>query len=115
MKKPSRTLPVLVTECCPPATHRRPRVAGQYVPLFKALGDETRIAIVALLAAVKGEICVCDIERHFELSQATISHHLKVLKDAGLVRGERRGTWVYYELDRQVLSLVEEAHGLLTK
>lgn len=69
-----------------------------FLPLFRALGDETRLEIVGLLAAAEKELCVCDIEQHFELAQPTISHHLRVLKEAQIVSAERRGTWVYYRL-----------------
>lgn len=69
---------------------------------------------MGLLAAGNGEeLCVCDIESHFELSQPTVSHHLKVLREAGLVGCERRGTWVYYWLDTQTAGLVGEFVGLL--
>ena len=98
--------------CCPPKRLRTPKKLAGLAPLFKALGDETRLAIVALLAAADGEVCVCDVERHFELSQPTISHHLKVLREAGLVRSERRGTWVYYELERRALAAVERLQAL---
>ena len=63
---------------------------------FKALADPTRVAIVNRLAA--GECCVCDLNAAFELSQPTISHHLRVLREAGLVESSRRGTWAYYRL-----------------
>ena len=65
--------------------------------VFKALADPTRVAIVNRLAAVD-EVCVCDLTSAFELSQPTISHHLRLLRDAGLVEAERRGTWAYYRL-----------------
>ena len=64
---------------------------------FKALADPTRVAIVNRLAAAP-EACVCDLTDAFSLSQPTISHHLKILRDAGLVEAERRGTWSYYRL-----------------
>jgi ArsR family transcriptional regulator, arsenate/arsenite/antimonite-responsive transcriptional repressor len=64
---------------------------------FKALGDPTRLAIVNQLAAAD-EVCVCHLVPNAGLSQPTISHHLKLLRDAGLVTSERRGTWAYYRL-----------------
>lgn len=71
--------------------------------MFKVLGDETRLEILGMLAAAKGELCVCEIEAHVKhLSQPTISHHLRLLREEGLVKAERRGTWVYYELDASV-------------
>jgi ArsR family transcriptional regulator len=89
------TIPVV---CCGPAT--RPLEADDAELLaarFKALADPTRISIVNRLAAAD-ECCVCDLTEAFELSQPTISHHLKVLRDAGLVESARRGTWAYYRL-----------------
>jgi len=100
--------------CCGPRAKVRARSTRPYAPLFKALADETRLEMLGLLAAAGNEICACDIEAHFELSQPTISHHLKILREAGLIRGERRGTWVYYELDRDALKLLPEFHALLT-
>ena len=87
-------LPVL---CCGPATPLlgAPQ-AESLAARFKALADPTRVAIVNRLA--QGECCVCDLNAAFDLSQPTISHHLKVLRDAGLVAATRRGTWAYYRL-----------------
>lgn len=64
---------------------------------FKALGDPTRVVIVNRLAGA-GEVCVCELVADFDLAQPTISHHLKILRDAGLVEARRRGTWAYYRL-----------------
>jgi ArsR family transcriptional regulator len=66
--------------------------------LFKALADPARVAILATLARAEQEVCVCDFTAGLELNQSTVSHHLRLLKDAGLVRSERRGTWGYYTL-----------------
>jgi ArsR family transcriptional regulator len=66
--------------------------------LFKALADPARVAIVATLARAAHEVCVCDFTAGLDLNQSTVSHHLKILKDAGLVISERRGTWGYYVL-----------------
>jgi ArsR family transcriptional regulator, arsenate/arsenite/antimonite-responsive transcriptional repressor len=66
---------------------------------MKALADPVRLRLLTLIAAQStGEACVCDLNGEFELSQGTISHHLKKLKDAGLIDGDRRGTWVYYRI-----------------
>ncbi|MBI3910235.1 MAG: winged helix-turn-helix transcriptional regulator [Armatimonadetes bacterium] len=95
--------------CTPPAPSRLgPEAAACCAHLFRALADETRLQILGLLAAAREALCVCDIEANFALSQPTISHHLKVLREAGLVRAERRGLWVYYSLDRQGLAAVVE-------
>ncbi|SNT39642.1 ArsR family transcriptional regulator [Rhodococcoides kyotonense] len=65
--------------------------------MFKALGDPVRLRLLSLVAShAGGEACVCDISGSFDVSQPTISHHLKVLREAGLLESERRGTWVYY-------------------
>ncbi|MDQ1181636.1 ArsR family transcriptional regulator [Rhodococcus sp. SORGH_AS 301] len=67
--------------------------------MFKALGDPVRLRLLSLIASHDGgEACVCDISGSFDLSQPTISHHLKVLRQAGLLGSERRGTWVYYRV-----------------
>ncbi len=65
--------------------------------MFKALGDPVRLRMLSLIASHEGgQCCVCEISPFFELSQPTISHHLKTLREAGLLDCERRGTWVYY-------------------
>jgi ArsR family transcriptional regulator, arsenate/arsenite/antimonite-responsive transcriptional repressor len=88
------TLPVL---CCGPNTPPLDPVESESLAArFKALADPTRVAIVNRLAV--GECCVCDLNAAFDLSQPTISHHLKVLRDAGLVESSRSGTWAYYRL-----------------
>jgi ArsR family transcriptional regulator len=71
--------------------------AGDLARMFKALGDPVRLRILSLVASHPGGgCCVCDISSAFEVSQPTISHHLKTLREAGLLDCERRGTWVYY-------------------
>jgi ArsR family transcriptional regulator, arsenate/arsenite/antimonite-responsive transcriptional repressor len=93
-----KTLSVLQRLCCGPDTPvMEPRAAEELAATFKALGDPTRVAIVNRLAAAP-EVCVCDLTAAFELSQPTISHHLRILRDAGLIEAERRGTWAYYRL-----------------
>jgi ArsR family transcriptional regulator len=90
-----KTLP-LASVCCAPGAPPLPRAERESLAArFKALGDPTRLAIVNCLAA-NGETCVCEFD--VGLSQPTISHHLRVLREAGLVTAERRGTWMYYEL-----------------
>jgi len=71
--------------------------AGALAPLFKALGDPVRLRLLSMIAAAPdGEVCVCELTGAFDLTGPTISHHLKVLREAGLVDADRRGTWVYY-------------------
>jgi ArsR family transcriptional regulator len=81
--------------------------------MFRALGDETRIRIVALLA--HGELCVCHLEKALDLSQPNASRQLGVLKHAGIVEARRDGTWVYYKLSEQTHKLVESQLGALVK
>ena len=72
---------------------------------YRALADPTRLLLLATLAAHDGgTACVCDLSVPLDLSQPTISHHLKVLREAGLVTSERRGTWVHYRLEREALA-----------
>jgi ArsR family transcriptional regulator, arsenate/arsenite/antimonite-responsive transcriptional repressor len=85
--------------CCPPiSADRMPaETAAVLAPAFKALGDPVRLQLMSMIAsALDGEICVCELTPAFELSGPTISHHLRTLREAGLVDAERRGTWVYY-------------------
>ena len=87
------------TGCCSPLV-REPLAADQAVELarvFKAMGDPVRLRLLSLIASHDGgEACVCDLSEVFELTGPTISHHLKVLREAGLITGDRRGTWIYY-------------------
>jgi ArsR family transcriptional regulator len=74
-------------------------------PAFKALGDPIRLQLLSQIAsAPQGETCVCDLDVGFDVSGPTISHHLKVLREAGLIEGERRGTWVYYSAVREKMA-----------
>lgn len=66
-------------------------------PLFKALGDPIRLGLLSMIAS-QPEACVCDLTGGFDVSGPTISHHLRILREAGLVDSERRGTWVYYRV-----------------
>jgi ArsR family transcriptional regulator len=95
-------LPVLQpTTCCSPIV-REPLGAADaksLAAMFKALGDPVRLRLLSLIASHEGgEACVCDLTGEFDVSQPTISHHLRVLREAGLIDCERRGTWVYYWL-----------------
>ena len=93
-----KTIARLPLLCCGPDTPPLDdRESESLAARFKALADPTRVAIVNRLAACE-ECCVCDLNDAFDLSQPTISHHLKVLRDAGLVEASRRGTWAYYRL-----------------
>src|SRR3954469_23650930 len=89
--------------CAPGAPALAPAQAAALAARFKALADPTRGALVNRLAGAP-EVCVCELTEEFELSQPTISHHLKKLRDAGLVAVERRGTWAYYRLEPEALA-----------
>jgi ArsR family transcriptional regulator, arsenate/arsenite/antimonite-responsive transcriptional repressor len=79
--------------------------AEQVAPLLKALADPVRLRLMSLVASHEGgEACVCDLTGAFDLSQPTISHHLKVLHDAGLLDREKRGVWVYYRARPEALA-----------
>jgi ArsR family transcriptional regulator len=101
------------TENCGPAVSTAPLDASQAAELargFTALADPVRLRLLSILAAApEGEVCVCHLVAPLEKSQPTISHHLKILSDAGLVRGDRRGKWVWYSLDRQRLADLQGA------
>lgn len=77
--------------------------AGPLARTYAALGDPTRLRLLDVLARHEGAVCVCDLVDAFGLSQPTISHHLRVLRSAGLVDGERRGVWTYHFLRRDTL------------
>jgi len=77
--------------------------------LFKALSDPARVAILATLARSEHEVCVCDFTSGLDLNQSTVSHHLRILKDAGLVESRRRGTWGYYSLADDARDRLEAA------
>ncbi|WP_067810199.1 ArsR/SmtB family transcription factor [Nocardia beijingensis] len=82
-----------------------PAAAIELAAVFKALSDPVRLRLLSLVASRGGgEACVCELSAGFELSQPTISHHLKVLREAGLLSSERRGSWVYYRIQPQTLA-----------
>jgi|GEM_PF-513511 len=96
----------VAASCCIPKAKSRSRSKDlkRFASLFRVLADETRLQIIGMLAAAKGELCVCEIEASIaHLSQPTISHHLKLLREEGLVTAERRGTWVYYRLGSELV------------
>ncbi|HEX6872915.1 MAG TPA: metalloregulator ArsR/SmtB family transcription factor [Micromonosporaceae bacterium] len=100
--------------CCPPISEESldTEQAVDMARMFKALGDPIRLRLLSrITSAAGGEICVCDITGDdFNVTGPTISHHLKTLRDAGLVEGERRGTWVYY---RPVTANLRQLSALL--
>jgi ArsR family transcriptional regulator, arsenate/arsenite/antimonite-responsive transcriptional repressor len=101
---------VSIQRCCPEAAIH-PADLSPEAGLFKALGDPARLTILATLARSPDEVCVCDFTSGLELNQSTVSHHLKILKDAGLVTAVRRGTWGYYSLHPDAPARLERALG----
>jgi ArsR family transcriptional regulator len=93
-------LPVLQSDCCPPGPSVEVDQAAceDYARRFKALADPARVALLARLAQAD-EVCVCHLVDGSGLAQPTVSHHLAILRRAGLVSCERRGTWAYYRLE----------------
>lgn len=97
--------------CCAPGAAPLPAKArAALADRFKALGDPTRVAIVNRLAGAD-EVCVCAFVNELELSQPTISHHLRILREAGLVEASRRGTWAYYRLVPNAIAELARALG----
>jgi len=106
-----KSIAVLPVVCCGPETEPlTPSERDELAARFKALADPTRVAIVNRLS-VADEVCVCNLTETFDLSQPTISHHLKVLRDAGLVEASRRGTWAYYRLVPEAIAALRGALG----
>jgi len=106
-----KSIAVLPAICCSPETEaltvpERNELAAR----FKALADPTRVAIINSLSAAD-EVCVCSLTDTFDLSQPTISHHLKILREAGLVESSRRGTWAYYRLVPEAIAALRGALG----
>lgn len=91
-----------VTCCGLATTPVTARDAERIAPMFKALGDPVRLRMASMIAAAP-ELCVCEISPAFDLSSGTISHHLRILREAGLVDCERRGTYVHYWIEPQAL------------
>jgi ArsR family transcriptional regulator, arsenate/arsenite/antimonite-responsive transcriptional repressor len=103
--------------CCSPLTAQplSQAQADQIAPLLKALADPVRLRLISLVASHQGgEACVCDLNDAFDLSQPTISHHLKVLHDAGLLDRDKRGVWAYYRIKTAALASVAALIGSAT-
>jgi len=101
-----------VVPCCSPVLAGRLTKAGadELAETFKAIADPARLRLLSFIAAQRsGEACVCYLTEPLELSQPTVSHHLKVLFDAGLLERERRGTWVYYRIVPARLAMLRDA------
>lgn len=116
---PTRTelpiTPVGIAACCSPLTGGvlDEGAAQQLARVFKALGDPTRVRLVSLIAAADGaEACICDLTDPVGLSQPTVSHHMKLLAEAGLVMREQRGKWAYYRLVEDTFDALRSAISL---
>ena len=99
--------PAETAACCAPLTDAPLTMdqAEQVAPLLKALADPVRLRLMSLVASHEGgEACICDLNDAFDLSQPTISHHMKVLHEAGLVDRDKRGVWVYYRASTDALA-----------
>jgi len=106
-----QALPVLPGLCCGPATAPlAPAEREALAARFKALADPARVAIVNRLAAAE-EVCVCDLNAALDLAQPTVSHHLRVLREAGLVESSRRGTWAFYRLVPEAIEQLRQTLG----
>ncbi len=109
-----RTAPPPAGECCTPLLHQ-PLTAAQAAGLariLKALADPTRLRLVSMVAAHEGgEACVCDLTGPLGLTQPTVSHHLKILVDAGIFTRDKRGVWAYYALRPSALAALAAILG----
>ncbi|WP_327151198.1 ArsR/SmtB family transcription factor [Nocardia sp. NBC_01329] len=106
-------LPVVPVEACSPSPRVREPLsadtAGELAVVFKALSDPIRLRLLSSIASRAGlEACVCDLSEGIDLTQPTISHHLKVLRGAGLLTSERRASWVYYRVVPEALQRLSE-------
>lgn len=106
--------PVETVACCSPLS-REPlsqQAAERIAPLLRALADPARLRLLSLVASHEGgEACICDLNPAFDLSQPTISHHLKVLHEVGLLEREKRGVWVYYRVRPEALASLASLIG----
>ena len=89
-----------------PARSLPPADRGRLLAAGKALGDATRLDIFRLIAAQDAPICACEVVDRFAVSQPTVAHHLRTLRDAGLITAERRGVWVYYAVDPRGIAVL---------
>ena len=103
-----------VQPCCAPllSAPLDADAAGELAAAFKALADPVRLQLLSLIAAVPDGACSCDLEEPVGKSQPTVSHHLKILRQAGLVSGERRGTWIWYSAVPERLAELRRAFDL---
>lgn len=101
-----------LAQCCPPLLDEviSQTDADMTARVFRALGDPARVRLLSLIASSPGrEACVCDLVPEVDLAQPTVSHHLKILHEAGILAREKRGTWVYYRLQRDALAAIRKS------
>lgn len=101
-----------IQRCCPTAKVLK-RDFEPSAALLKAVADPYRLTMLATLAASEHEVCVCDFTDALPLNQPTVSHHLRILREANLVTCERRGTWVYYQLAEDVVERLGDALAIV--
>lgn len=112
----TRTIPLMRSCCDPDCTSTVAKTRFDRVEIreraaqLSALGDEVRLKMIRLLSQHEA-LCVCELQEAFDVGQPTVSHHLKILRDANLVDVERRGTWAYYSLRRDTLMALREDLG----
>ncbi|OYQ61743.1 transcriptional regulator [Pseudanabaena sp. SR411] len=98
--------------CCPPLLEGRLTLdeASYLATIFRVLGESARLQILSLIAAQPSqEVCACELVETLGLAQPTVSHHLKVLYEAGLLTKDRRGTWIYYRILPEKLAMLRDA------
>jgi ArsR family transcriptional regulator len=110
------SLPKLAPTCCAPLFKAalEPDQATELAALFRALGEPARLRLISLIAAQPDrQICACDLVEPLGLSQPTVSHHLKVLYEAGLLHKERRGNWIYYQIASAPFEMLQQVLGTI--
>lgn len=110
--------PQHISNCCQPMLLSviKPDDALQMAGIFRVLGEPARLQLLSFIAnQPKGEACVCELTEPLGLSQPTVSHHLKVLYEAGLLKKERRGTWIYYQFVPEQIEALQKALALPNK
>lgn len=104
-----------ISNCCAPLLSGclNPEESEQLAMIFRVLGEPARLQVLSLIAAQSaGEACVCELTEPLGLSQPTVSHHLKVMYEAGLLQKERRGTWIYYRLVPERFEVLQQVFAM---
>lgn len=107
-----------LNNCCQPvlSSFLKPDEAAQIAAIFRVLGEPARLQLLSFIAnRPQAEACVCELTEPLGLSQPTVSHHLKVLYEAGLLKKERRGTWIYYQFVPESIELLQKALAIPNK